>query len=99
MRFEWDAAKNRSNIRKQGIDFADVPEVFDGPMYVDLDTKAEYGEDRWIGFRFLKGTIVIVIFGERPGQVIRIISARKARKHEREEFEKKIADQLGFFGG
>ncbi|QKL01232.1 hypothetical protein GEV39_07285 [Pseudomonas sp. NY5710] len=32
MFFEWDEAKNQINIRKHGIDFADVPEMFNHPM-------------------------------------------------------------------
>lgn len=32
MQFEWDEAKRTKNIVKHGIDFADVPQIFDGPM-------------------------------------------------------------------
>jgi len=98
MRFEWDEAKNKMNIRKHRIDFADIPSVFDGPIYVTLDTKEEYGEDRWIGIGFLRATIVVVVLAESQGGTIRIISARKARKHERGEFKKKIGNRLGLPG-
>ena len=98
MRFEWDEAKNKVNIRKHRIDFADIPSVFNGPMYVTLDTREEYGEDRWIGIGFLRATIVVVIFVERPRGMIRIVSARKAKKHEREEVKKKIGHRLGIPG-
>ena len=92
MRFEWDPAKNKANIRKHRIDFADVPAVFDGPMCVALDAREDYGEDRWIGIGFLgKGVVVVVVYVEREA-VIRIISARKALKHERETFKKEIGD-------
>lgn len=53
MRFEWDERKNRANIRSHGVDFVDVPLVFNGPMLVDLDEREEYG-DRWIGIGFLR---------------------------------------------
>ena len=98
MRFEWDQAKNRANIRKHGIDFADVPEVFEGPMFVALDTKKEYGEERWIGIGFLRVNVVVVIFVERSQDAIRIVSARKANKHEREKFKKEIRHRLGPIG-
>jgi len=53
MQFEWDEAKNLENIRKHRIDFADVPDMFDGSMLVELDERTDYGEDRWIGIGFL----------------------------------------------
>jgi len=98
MKCEWDEPKNKANIRKHRIDFADIPSVFDGPMYVTRDTKEEYGEDRWIGIGFLKAAIVVVVFVECPGGTIRIISARKAGKHEQEKFKKKIGNRLGIPG-
>lgn len=49
MPFEWDERRNRNNIRKHGLNFADAESVFDAPMLVDLDVRLEYGEDRWIG--------------------------------------------------
>jgi uncharacterized DUF497 family protein len=98
MRFEWDEAKNRANIRKHRIDFADIPQVFDGPMVVALDTRKEYGEDRWIGTGFLRQAVVVVVFVETSLNTIRIISARKAEKHEREKFKEEIQDRLGLSG-
>jgi len=46
MRFEWDEKKNKANIKKHGLDFADAPEMFDHPMLVSLDTRYDYDEDR-----------------------------------------------------
>jgi uncharacterized DUF497 family protein len=78
MQFEWDEAKNLENIRKHRIDFADVPDMFDGSMLVELDERTDYGEDRWIGIGFLRTGVAVVVWTERQGDVIRIISARKA---------------------
>jgi len=39
MNFEWDAAKNRSNIRKHGFDLADAAEMFQGVLLVRPDTR------------------------------------------------------------
>lgn len=36
MEFEWDEDKRQSNIRKHGIDFVDVPAVFDGYTYEEI---------------------------------------------------------------
>jgi uncharacterized protein len=92
VRFKWDERKNEQNIRKHGLDFADAPEIFDSPMLVRLDDRMDYGEDRWTGVGVTHGRIVVVVFTERDdGEVIRIISLRRAIKHERESYEKSIA--------
>ena len=90
MKFEWDEDKNRENIRHHRIDFGDVPPVFDGPMIVALDTRKNYGEDRLVGIGLLINSVVVVVFVERIDDTIRIISARKAERHEREKFKKEI---------
>ena len=95
MRFEWDEAKNQENIRKHRIDFSDVSDLFDGDMLVELDDRFDYGEERWIGTGFLRRLIAIVVWTERYGDVIRIISARKANPHEQQCFEDYLSNRLG----
>lgn len=90
MRFEWDDAKNRANVRKHRIDFADVPPVFNGPMLSAHDTRQDYGEDRVVGIGLLRGRVIVVVYVERSDGVIRIVSARKATRHERQTFEDEI---------
>ena len=92
MRFAWDEAKNETNIRDHKIDLADVPPVFDCPMLAELDEREDYGEDRWIGIGLLGNIPVVVVFTERQGDTIRIISARKANRHERRKFREAIAN-------
>lgn len=92
MEFEWDGEKNVANIRKHQIDFADVSEMFDGPMLVELDSRVGYGEERYIGTGFLQSGVAVVVYVERIDNVIRIISARKATKHERKRFEQYLSD-------
>ena len=95
MKFEWDENKNEANIRQHGIDFNDVPEIFDGPMIINIDHRVDYDENRCIGIGFLRNIIAVVIFVEKIEDVIRIISARKANRHESKRFEKKIKNRLG----
>ena len=90
MKFEWDEEKNKRNIQKHGIDFVDVPDVFKLLMLTGLNHRKEYGEDRWIGIGLLKNIVVVVVFTERKDEITRLISARKATKHEREEYKKAI---------
>ncbi len=90
MRFEWDERKNRSNIRRHGIDFADVPSVFGHPMLVGLDTRENYGEDRWIGVGLLRDVVVVVVYAEPNEETVRIISARKATRNEAQRYQESL---------
>jgi hypothetical protein len=80
--YTWDEEKNRANIRKHGIDFLDVPSMFQHPMVVFLDQRYDYGEDRWIGIGILKTLLAVVVFTEPGPDTTRIISARKATRNE-----------------
>jgi uncharacterized protein len=91
MQFDWDEAKNQANVRKHGIDFAEVSEMFDQEMLVELDDRLDYGEERWVGTGFLKRDVAVVVWTERWGDVIRIISARRATLYERERFEQYLS--------
>ena len=67
-------------------------------MLVDIDDREDYGEIRFVGFGFLKNLIVAIVFTELDEQTIRVISLRRALKHEREYFENYIANELGETG-
>lgn len=91
MQFEWDEAKNLTNIRKHGIDFADIPLVFENEMLIELDERFDYGEERWIGIGFLDPGVVVIVWAERQHDLFRIISARRANRHERKRFEQYLS--------
>jgi len=42
MEYEWNEEKNKNNIRKHGIDFIDIKEIFNYPMLTALDTRHDY---------------------------------------------------------
>ena len=44
MEYQWDETKRLTNLRKHGIDFADVPAVFDGNILTVEDERLDYGE-------------------------------------------------------
>jgi uncharacterized protein len=94
MKFEWDEAKNRANIKKHGFDFADAEEMFSGVLLVSPDTREDYGEKRWAGLGLIGGRTVQIVFTESTPDTIRIISLRKASKRERKEYEKAIQNGL-----
>ncbi len=90
MQFEWDENKNAINIQKHGIDFNDVLDMFNHPMVIQQDTRFAYYEDRWIGIGWLRYQIGVVVYTEREGDTIRIISARLATKQEVKRYEQSL---------
>jgi uncharacterized DUF497 family protein len=90
MKFEWDEHKNLRNIREHAIDFDDAKEIFCGRVIVEIDDRYNYGELRFIGIGLLKDRFITVIFTEPESEKIRLISARKAVKHERKKYEEEV---------
>jgi uncharacterized protein len=94
MIFEWDEIKNRSNLRKDGLDLADAKEMFRGVIIADPDTSEDYGEKRWVGLGMIGDRVTYVVFAERGSETIRIISLRKASRRERKAYQKALEDRL-----
>ena len=91
MEFEWDENKNQSNWIKHKIDFADAIHVFlDENRLEREDTRKNYGESRFQTIGTTEQGIMFVIYTERDGNTIRIISARKANSRERKAYDKGI---------
>ena len=87
MRFEWDDRKSDDNRAKHGFAFDDVMTVFlDHNRVTFLDARSDYGEDRWTTLGEIEGRLFALTFTMR-GEVIRIISARKANKRERKRYD------------
>ena len=62
-------------------------EVFNDPWLVEqMDTRLDYGETRWRTVGEVDGVLLLVVYTERL-DAIRVISARKANRHEREDYE------------
>ncbi|GAA6167551.1 BrnT family toxin [Sessilibacter corallicola] len=84
MDFEWDEEKRERNIEKHGIDFISVIPIFDDPNALEqYDSKNSITEDRYQIIGMARPGVLFVAFTERNnGNTIRIISARRAEKHE-----------------
>jgi uncharacterized DUF497 family protein len=91
MNFEWDEAKRRSNIRRHGIDFVNVADIFAGETITFLDDRYDYDETRFLTFGLLWGEVVAISHVETD-EVIRIISVRRASRNEEENYFKEIRD-------
>jgi uncharacterized protein len=79
--FTWDEAKRRANLRKHGIDFVDAPKIFQGLTFTAEDDRDAYRERRFLTLGLLEDQVVSVVHTEHRDE-IRIISIRKATKHE-----------------
>jgi hypothetical protein len=89
MRFTWSDAKRKRNVEQHGLDFVDAPRVFDGPTYTYEDDRFDYSEQRFVTLGILDEFVVSIVHTE-TSRVIRIISLRKATKHEQAIFFKNI---------
>ena len=92
LRFEWDLAKARTNQRKHGVTFEDAMHVFDDPCALfEQDRADEGGEPRWQALGLAGGVILLLVAHtvREQGQddVIRLISARRATRKERNRYD------------
>ena len=90
LRFEWDANKAAANVTKHEVTFDEAATVFADPLAVIFDDD-EHSENELreiiVGHSAL-ARLLLVSFTERGPDTIRIISARKASKRERQDYEK-----------
>lgn len=86
MRYEWDKVKAASNRRLHGIDFQDAIVAREDPNPIEeADDRFDYGEDRDIVIGMSRG-VLFVVATYRDENTRRIISARKATKHEKDRY-------------
>ena len=86
VRFEWDPKKARSNVAKHGVSFDEAATAFE-------DRLGAYYPDTLVEARFIligysqRHRLLYVVHAEVSTETIRIISARKATKHEKAHYE------------
>lgn len=89
MDIEFDQEKRDKTLSARGLDFARANEVFAGPTATLADTRADYGESRFITVGALDDRLVIMVWTPR-GESRRIISMRKANEREIAKFETRL---------
>lgn len=85
VRYTWDEAKRKNNLKKHRLDFADAEIVFQGLTLTFEDDRFNYEEERFITMGMLEGEVVIIAHTEREEET-RTISMRKATKYEENIF-------------
>ena len=91
LKFEWDETKNQINIQKHGVSFEEASSVFsDEEALIISDEAHSEDEERFvlIGFSYKFNLLVVCHCYRENEAVIRIISARKATKSERNMYLK-----------
>jgi len=83
--FEWDAAKADSNLAKHGVTFEEASTVFADERSESFPDGADI--ERFLLLGMSQGARVLVVVHAERGARIRIISARKATRHERSHYE------------
>jgi len=95
-RFEWDPVKAESNQRKHGISFETAIRAFADPFVLIMPDRIEDGEQRWHAIGIVDGHSMLLVVhtawddddeADDVSEVIRVISARKADRKERQRYE------------
>ncbi len=84
MEFEWDSKKARSNELKHGVTFEFATRAFDDISRTERADSSSV-EKRWATVGLVEGIEIYVVYTVR-NEAVRLISARKATRNEREEY-------------
>ena len=87
MQYEWDNSKAAENLRKHGVDFADaIAALEDLNRLEEIDLQFAYDEERIQVIGMTQDDVLFVIVTLRSEDSCRIISARKATRHEQDRY-------------
>jgi uncharacterized DUF497 family protein len=87
LEFEWHDAKAEANLQTHGVSFELAKTVFKDPFAFEvLDDRDDYGEGRFVIVGMAEGNVLLFVAYTERQERIRIISARRATKHEQNEY-------------
>ncbi len=90
MRYTYDPTKRAANLKKHGLDFKDAAQVIESDRTVTFeDQRFNYGEQRFVTLGVLRGMVVAIATAETDEE-IRVISMRKAERHEKEIYYRNL---------
>ena len=94
--FEWDPDKAELNEQKHGLSFEEARDLFRGLAdYLEIyDHEHSLDEDRYIAIGPIRRGVICIVYVERTEDLIRLISARIATRHERGLFAEFMKDRL-----
>jgi uncharacterized protein len=86
VRYVWDPKKARSNEQKHGLSFEEAVTSFAHPLAIMVDDLVQHERALLIGMS-KEANILVTVFIEKSEDVVRLISARLATRHERRRYE------------
>jgi len=86
VRVVWDERKARLNLRNHGVTFEEAATVFSDPLALIVEDQTHAENARIIG-ESDGARLLLVVFVERDVDALRLISARRATRHERRRYE------------
>ncbi|GMR07960.1 MAG: BrnT family toxin [Gammaproteobacteria bacterium] len=90
MGVNWDPEKAKSNYKKHGVHFSDAESVLYDPCALTIEDENSEGEHRYVSIGLDAISRILVIVYAQISDDIRLISARKAGKNERSNYEEGI---------
>lgn len=88
LEFEWDRQKAAANLAKHKVSFEDAATVFGDPLgRIVTDPRHSAEEERLVLLGLSKGMGLLAVMYVERGEAIRIISARRATRRERRDYE------------
>jgi len=89
VRFEWDPRKAEANLRTHGVSFAEAVTVLEDDFALTRDDPDADDEARFVTLGLSNlANLLVVVYAYRKPDIIRVISAWKASKRQREVYEK-----------
>lgn len=90
MRYTYDPKKRAANLKKHGLDFKDAAQVIESDRTVTFeDQRFNYDEQRFVTLGVLRDMVVAIATAETDEE-IRVISMRKAERHEKEIYYRNL---------
>jgi uncharacterized protein len=90
MKVVWDSAKAKANLLKHGIRFSDSEGVLSDPMALTREDESSENERRFLSLGMDHLARIVVVSFTMRGEVIRLISARRASKKERKQYAQRV---------
>jgi hypothetical protein len=87
VRFQFDPTKAAGNLKKHGVSFADAEAVFYDPLAIHRQDPDREDEERFVAVGMGSAGHVLVVVYTLRGEEIRLISVRRATRHEVKDYE------------
>jgi uncharacterized DUF497 family protein len=89
VRFEWDPRKAKANLHGHGIRFAEAVTVWEDAFALTREDPDALGEQRFVKLGLSdQATLLVVVYAYREPDIIRVLSAWRANRRQREVYEK-----------